>query len=676
LFAVFVLVVPALIILLNGLRRPVCDPVSGTLWLLILSAPTAWIAATMGALVRFRVRRTRWAITAVAAIEVVSLAASVSTIYTGPVYFVFDHLFGYFPGPLYDETILVSPALLSFRAATIGWGAAAVAVVGALGSGDRASRRMHASWAIALGAALLGVSPVWGTDLGWRTTDRSLAKALGGETRIDRLELHYPRDWTDRQIEELVRDATFGAARVEEALGVMPSRPVRVWMYRSIDEKRRLVGAAATSFAKPWRYDLHIHARAFPHTSLRHELIHAIGAEVATGPWRVPGGVIPNAALTEGLAVAYDVDDDGLSLDQWAKAMRDLKLAPNLTGLLSPHGFYKEAPSRAYTYAGAFIRFLDGRLGRDAVRTLYRTGNLTAVGNPDTLIHAFERSLDTVTIDPDARATATRRFSRPSVFGRTCAREVSELVDEANRLAINREWDDALAALDNACRLQPEDPGLFRAKLSLALRAKSVDTARVRAFAEELWRHQRLDPTLEAASRLDVGDDLWRRGDIAGARAQFDRAGALPVDPAVHRATVVRLRALADPRLAALLQPFLVETEIGVGQLFRMKDDLDRHPDAALVGYLLGRQLAQRSAAEKGAEILERVSVTGLGDPELDRENLRVLVRAYAERHECDAAERTRLRLRSTRGSAADDAVASDWVARCRFEVARGWRPL
>lgn len=44
LFAVAVLIVPTLLILLNGLRRPLCDPVAGAAWMLLLPAPIAFHA--------------------------------------------------------------------------------------------------------------------------------------------------------------------------------------------------------------------------------------------------------------------------------------------------------------------------------------------------------------------------------------------------------------------------------------------------------------------------------------------------------------------------------------------------------------------------------------------------------------------------------------------------------
>ena len=38
----------------------------------------------------------------------------------------------------------------------------------------------------------------------------------------------------------------------------------------------RLVGAAHTQFAKPWRREIHVNGLSFPHPVIKHELVHAM----------------------------------------------------------------------------------------------------------------------------------------------------------------------------------------------------------------------------------------------------------------------------------------------------------------------------------------------------------------------------------------------------------------
>lgn len=676
LFAVAGLTVPTLLILLNGLRRPICDPIVGGLWLLVLPAPTAWLAATFGALARLVTPRLRWAITLVALVEIALVVTTATVTYLGPTVFAFDHFFGYFPGPLYDERIPFSPALLTFRAATVLWGVAAVASAGALASGDRAARRMHTSWAICLTTMLIVVSLVWGSDLHWRTSDRALRAALSGEIQLPHIVLHFPRNLPEREIEQLVRDASFDEALLERSLGVTPTHLIHIWLYRDSDQKREIFGAAGTQIAKPYRHETHINRFGYPHPSLQHELVHVMAGEFARGPWLAPGGLLGNAVLIEGFAVAYDLDDGTLTPIQEARAMRDLKIAPNLERLLGLGGFDLEASSRAYAYSGAFLRYLSSRFGIADMRRLYLTGDLATLGAPKTLIADFEHMLDTVPTDANARSSSARRNSEPSIFRRRCAREVLTITDSAWALAGNRLWEQSLAKFGEACSLQPSDPSLVEHKLAVAIRMRPNSVPRIMAIAETLWKHPNLDPSLEASSRLQVGDELWRHGDSADAHAQYVQASALPLDPATRRSTSIRLRAITDTGLAPLLKPYYTEGDVGMAQILRMSDALIRRPKDALLSYLVGRLFYQRGGDDKGAELMERADAIGLGNAELARDNLAMIVVARAHHNRCDEAERARFRLRAAGGSATEDAIAENWVARCRFAIARGWKPL
>ena len=142
---------------------------------------------------------------------------------------------------------------------------------------------MHFGWAVALIVVLIGTTVVWGSALGWRTTDRSLRRALAGEIRIDRLVLHFPRDLSDRLIENLVRDAAYSAAQVEQALGIVQAESIHVWFFEDVESKRRLTGAGRTAIAKPYRREIHIQWGGYPHGSL---LRPAAGVCTAMCEWR------------------------------------------------------------------------------------------------------------------------------------------------------------------------------------------------------------------------------------------------------------------------------------------------------------------------------------------------------------------------------------------------------
>ena len=673
-YATLLLLFPTGLMLLNGLRRPTCDPGSGLLWMLALPLPTAVLAAATGGVARTLAKTQLGTGVWVAVLEIIPLLLGLSTLYWGPSFFLFDHFFGYFPGPLYDEVVTISWTLLAFRGLTLLWAVVACLLCAALaidGAGRRANRGITAA---VLALALLGISFFAGTRIGFRTTEASLADALGGVRTADGLEIHYPREWTERSVEMVVRDAVFRASQVQHELELSHPAPVKVWMYRSAEEKRRLVGAASTSFSKPWRHEVHVNASPFPHNVLRHELVHAFGAEIGRGPFRVPGGLIPNSPLIEGFAVALDLDTDGLTLAQWAKAMRDLKLAPDVTALFSTWGFMTAAPARAYEYAGAFLRFIDEHYGRAKLLELYSTGDLTRIAPPEELVAEFGKALDATGLTPAERATAQRHLARPSVFRRRCAREVSAIADEAQELMSEGRTQDSLAAYSRVCDMEPDDPAMLQSLLRAALQANN--TALRDATTARLLNHPKADPTLRASVLMDLGDDLWRHNALTEAGDRFREAAAIPVDAGIHRTVLVKEYAMQDPTVAALLEPLLVENNADVRELFALNDYVVSHPSDRVVSYLLARQFVQRNAVARGVALLDRADSRLLASSEFAKEIARLLVRGNAELQRCPEAEVARGRLVEAGGGAADQAVAQDWVDRCRFGTAKGWAAL
>ncbi len=205
--------------------------------------------------------------------------------WTGPAASAHDHLLGVWPGPLYDEAIAADRRLVLFRAGTLAWTAGALATA-SLVARRRAGARLGApavGLAAALSAALLARAAGGGT-----ATRSEIAAALGGVREGPRCVVHLARERSASEAERVLRDCEYDAYAVSRALDL--SRPPRatVWLYRSAQEKQRLVGAGHTSFTKPWLAEIHLNEEGVPHPVLRHELVHALASAAAGGPLHVP----------------------------------------------------------------------------------------------------------------------------------------------------------------------------------------------------------------------------------------------------------------------------------------------------------------------------------------------------------------------------------------------------
>src|SRR5690606_14520895 len=108
---------------------------------------------------------------------------------------------------------------------------------------------------------------------------------------------------------------------------------------------------------------------------------HLVTGTIGRPPFGVTavlGGLLPVQGLVEGAAVAADWPTGELTVHEQARAMRVLKLAPPLPRIMSATGFYGESASRAYMYAGSFVRWLVEERGAGAFARVYRDGDFHA----------------------------------------------------------------------------------------------------------------------------------------------------------------------------------------------------------------------------------------------------------------------------------------------------------
>ena len=662
---------PALLFAASAARAALATPcraLAGFALFTLAAAPSALLSAALGvaATLLARGRRGRAALLYFA-VALASFAATLLSAYFGPAASAHDHLLGFWPGPLYDEAIPVDARLLLFRAGTLAWTAAALAAAAlVLRRRSGAPWRAPAAWfAAAFGAAILARAAGGAT-----ATRAEIARALGGVREGPRCVVHLARERSPSDSERVLRDCEYDAHAVAGALGL--SRPPRatVWLYRSPEEKRRLVGAGRTSFTKPWLAEIHVHEEGVPHPILRHELVHALASATAAGPLRVPAraGLVVNAGLVEGLAVALEVPAGGFDVHGLARAMRDEGRLPPLTALLGAGGFLGAAPARAYTASGSFLRFLLDRYGPGPVRAAYRGGDVaTALGRPLADLDAeWQRFLDGVTVPPALAAAAEARFERASLFDRACAREVASLERAASREAAPAGAAAAEGLLRRASALSGGDPSWLRPAAD-AWRAAG-DLSRAEALLREaLERAEATGGRAELRSALlgSLGDLALRRGDGPGAEARYRAALALAIQPdgAEARALRAKLVAAGDPAVRGEVGPWL----LGLGDpglaLARLAQG-----EAPLARYLLARARLARGAPARALADLGALEGARLPSPAFEREARRMAAEALCLTGRWEAGVSAWNAIATSADGVAPRVRAEDAARRCAFE--------
>ncbi len=659
-------------VLVVALARGRCDPWRGLPFVLLLPLPTAFLAPALGALAGRLFERTWLAGLAYATLALGTLVATAAPIFLGPQVFAFNPIFGWFPGPLYDEALALPDALWIYRGLTLAATGATLALLAAL-STRRPLRELALS--ISLGAAFVaGVAAEH--RFGATSSVEDIDRALGGRKELPGLVLHFPRELRAEDEERLERTAALDLDEVERALGTEAPRPIDVFVYRSASEKGRLTGASQTHFTKPWLGQIHTQLGELDRV-LRHELVHAVAAAWGRAPFDVCatlGGLGVQPGIVEGLAVAVDWPADELTVHQWSRAMREAGLAPNVRDLVGPLGFAMQAQERAYTIAGSFLRFLLDRHGRERLARLYRSGDFQgAYGRSlDALAADWERFLDTVPLEARARGAARDRFRRPALFGRPCARELAALRGEA-RSAEAAQNEPLAASLLGRCReIDPGDPTILAALWRTERRAghreaAAADERRLRALPE-------LDPVVAVELDVAAGDDAWEAGEAASATARFQRALGRATDPVAVRSIELRLAAVGHPASEAALRAYFDAPDSDLS-LLGLLEAQQREPLVAGNFYLLGLRRCQRGRRPDGLADLARALALAL-PPDVAAQALRTSVSAEIDLGRWEDASRDLDRLAASGRPPVEELMREELGRRLAFEREHYRRPL
>jgi tetratricopeptide (TPR) repeat protein len=679
--------------LLHGLRAGFCDALAGSQQFALGPAAGALLAGLWGAvaaeIARGRRRRRLAAVLLGLLGPLASILFSLGRFWSSPMIFAYDPFVGYFSGTLYD-TVIDTSGLLSYRAGSAATLVAAVALAVHLDRTD--DGRLRLVWrgqpALAVAGAIALVASVLANALGYKLghwqTSRTIADTLGARMAGARCDVIYPRSLKRADMERFTRDCDAHVALAERWFGAAGPPRITAFVFESAAQKGALMGAADTFIAKPWRREVYVQAAGYPHPVIGHELIHVIAGSFASGPFHVAGsahGLLPNPGLIEGVAVAAEPREGDLTPNEWAKAMKDLKILPSLDRLFAL-GFLGENAGVAYTVSGAFVGWVHDTFGAATIRDWYHGRSLPEItGKPwAELERAWHEELDKVTLPEAARPQAKARFDRPAIFGRRCPHVIDACRGRADRLRGAGDYEGALAAYDEVLALDPHDNGARVAKAVTRLREGKIDEG-ARALTEiaegkDVPRHVR-DRAVE-----ELADLALYQGRGEEAERRYRDLMSRTVDDDALRQLEVKIAAATDARLRPALVALLVgspqrgpDRTMGLELLGGLAVSA---PDEGLPSYLLARQYFNAAQYEDAAARLDRALAGTLRIPRVrieaerlrlvvacalgDRDGARRLLAGYAAHPEVSFARREAARSlveRCTGGAAGSPAASA-----------------
>ena len=619
---------PLGIILLNAFRVENCNFGEGFLFFIILSVISCVYATAAGVFFGFWIKKRWLAYLAYLGHLLVSCIPVIINLIFHPPVFAYHATFGYFPGPIYDFVIPITNTLLIARAETLLWALLFLGLTVSICEVSRGTglmpqlrwRKLFNSparrvWLYLLVIGLLGFQLYTGA-LGIRPTRDDIARELGGLRETAHFEIFYARE-LEAEIERIAEDCEFQYAQLSDYLdpeGTMQSRKVRAYIYASPEQKKRLIGARGTSVEDPFGHGFHIHAQGFPHPVLKHELAH-----VFTVPWS-PLKVSLKIGLHEGIAVAADWDEGKLTGHQWAKAMRQMEVAPPLSGVMGI-GFWGHAGSQSYLLAGSFVRFLVDTYGIEKFKGVFPTGNFVQHYSKDLLALEAEwiKFLETVPLRDEDVVYATYRLKRGSVFEQVCAHEMAALRDTAWQAYYRKDFATAMETFETILSDEPDNLSTLWGLMYTAYRMEDYDKAL--SLATDITNKE--DTRFSPEAMLLKGDIYWLKGEYEHAINAY--AAVKTEYETINRRRIKRIAALSYPdvvpvgwdtqlngtvrenrSLRELLRVVLVEPKDSGEKMAYLSMCMQTEPDMWLAYLLAGELLHGEDAWQSSNQYLRR----------------------------------------------------------------------
>ncbi|MCP4677827.1 MAG: hypothetical protein GY854_20375 [Deltaproteobacteria bacterium] len=681
--------VPLLFALINRVRVPPCNEIEGLAFFALMPICSVAISSAAGLLAGVVTPGAKTASALFFVIFAAGLFQALHSFHATPAVYLFGPFFGYFPGVLYDELVRVEGRFVIYRAATL---LQIAAIIGALNwlldpaslylSFKRTFSRFKSGLVPAVFIIAVAAMHLAGPSLGHRTERSGLEDLLAQKIDTKRLELFFPPGTDSALVENLTDDAMFSLDQVEKYLGITASARISVFFFASRAQKAAAMGASGTNVAKPWRREVYITLDSPPHAILRHELAHAVAADLGSGPFAVPGsfgGLWPDPGRIEGLATAAQGPRSDLTVHQWAAAMKQLGLLKPLDNIFGL-GFFNVAASVAYTAAGSFSSFVHDNFGADALNKAYQTGDWSGADGKS--LGELEKNwlafLKQIPLRDEDLAVARHRFDRPAVIHSVCVHEVAKLRAEAERLASMGAWENAFETY-RAAHERSGRSTATRLQAFYAL-ANSGKTDAIQSQAKELLT----DPSVGSVNNVAIGEILADI-DLAAGRVSIARRAFLDLalrarNEADRRRLEVKIHLVDLPEnmrgrlpdiLAVRPGPRAVS---GVLAALSIAESVRIRPDDPILVYLLARQHFSQRDFDQAIALFTQAEQLGLAQTTNSIWLAARMLRARslfhlgrykeASAHFKAMADDTSLRLGARE-------QARDWQQRCVFQQKR-----
>lgn len=391
-----------------------CFTHEGFFFWILIPPTSALLILSIRALTQRFLKKERF-ITFIVLFLLAVIIPAIEWLQTPTVYF-YNSIWGYFPGPIYDQDIEFPLSLIIHR---LFWLVVAFLFF-ELGKRTASIKKVILSF---LAIILIGIQF---RSFGISRYNKDVAQFFSEIHQSKRTIIYFNDSLTEKkEVEAWGKWIDFHIQDLEQMLKLTVSKPILIFFYNDPWEKKEIVGAKYTQYTPVWvnQPQVHVDKSSFEQV-IRHELAHVLLREWNKSPLRAP----LNLALVEGMATALDPEiHPHKTLHEFVAADSN-KSEKELLNLISLSGFYSQNSSIGYLKSGSLMLYLIQKDSLQLLKDAY-----TEWLPSDDIRFRIEQNLPSyfdfltaIEVDDSTKESAKQLFSRPSLFQKDCPRSFTD----------------------------------------------------------------------------------------------------------------------------------------------------------------------------------------------------------------------------------------------------------
>lgn len=653
------LLINFLVGLISSLIKDDCSIGDGIKFFVLITVVSVFFSSTLGILTGTVFGKRGFIVGSF--ILIFTIIYSLSELYNNIHLFLYSPIFAYFPGPLYDKIIPITPTLIVYRFRIVIWGLLFLSLVHLVYGFKKSSFGLSRILSLFVLLILLSLSYYKEQDIGITYSRDYIKKNFLTEIyETEHFSIHYtPGTREARDIGLISQDHEWRYFQLSEFLNVDFDKKINSYIYPDEATRKKLIGAYGTTVANPIHQEIHLVYKYFPHEVLKHELVHVMSSEFGTDWFKIS----PEWGLVEGLAVAADWNGEGLSRHQWAKTILLRENSINVRDILGFRFLYGSS-SVNYTLMGSFCRYLIDQYGIDKFKLFYKTGDTSAYKKSvDELISSWQKFLEKdVELPKDATILSEYKFSDESIFKESCPRKTELLLDLGLKHYKDKNFLKAKNYFKEAYNINQRDPQI------MTLLAYSYYYNN--DYDELISINDKTTPVVDSNIIKDLQSNvLWEKNGYEYAYNSFRELKESPIPENIRRLVDIKLELRnLNPEIRDMFNEYL-RTDDQIKRVAILEELISRYTTFSPGYYLLGKLFILEGDYERALKYLSVANSKGLPTLRVSKDNLKLLgISHYALGNYRDSKKAFEvLKEIDTEGSFAT--IAGDFIQRSEWAL-------